>query len=122
MTGSIYSNFGKQPNIFLFREFLELLFTLANTPRKVKNSKLDKRSIFLGHPVVVGSSRDILLLILLPYTITNMASCDNSVCGHQRSSRPKDAVNFDDLHLVGKLSWTHFITTWWNILLLEYWK
>ena len=27
------------------------LFTLKITPPKVRNSKLDKRSIFLGHPV-----------------------------------------------------------------------
>ena len=44
-------NFAKQPYIFLFPKFLELFFTPKNTSPKVKNSKLGKRSISLGHPV-----------------------------------------------------------------------
>ena len=36
---------------FLFPKFLELFFTPKNTSPKVKNSKPDKRLIFLGHPV-----------------------------------------------------------------------
>ena len=43
-------NFAKQPSIFLFPKFLESFFTPKNTPPKVKNSKLDKRCIFLGTP------------------------------------------------------------------------
>ena len=34
------------PLYFLFPKFLELFFTPKYTPPKVKNSKLDKRSIF----------------------------------------------------------------------------
>ena len=43
-------NFAKQPYIFLFPKLLELFFTPINTSPKVKNSKLDKRSIFFGTP------------------------------------------------------------------------
>ena len=38
------------PIFFLFPKFLELSFTPKNTPPKVRNSKLDKRSIFFGTP------------------------------------------------------------------------
>ena len=42
------------PIFFVFPKFLEIFSTLKKTPPKVKNSKPDKRDIFLGHPVYSG--------------------------------------------------------------------
>ena len=36
--------------LVLFPKFLEFFLTLLNIPTKVRNSKLDKRSVFWGHP------------------------------------------------------------------------
>ena len=49
--GPFVKNFAKQPNIFSFLKFLELFFTPKNIPHKIKNSKPDVITIFLGHPV-----------------------------------------------------------------------
>ena len=54
---------------FLFPMILELFFTPKNTPPKVKNSKLDKRCIFLGHPVSFSVG-----------TNSNFGTNTNSIC------------------------------------------
>ena len=41
------------PIFLLFPKFLEFFFTPKNTPPNVKNSKPNKRDIFLGHPVAI---------------------------------------------------------------------
>ena len=63
--GPFTQNFAKQPNIFLFPKFLELFFTPKNTPPKVKNSKPDNITIFLGHPVDIITLKTRLRLYLL---------------------------------------------------------